>query len=371
MLGDCGANALGALLGLRLASIPGRAPGPALLAGVVGADPGQREGQLHQGHRGHAGTARTGPARPPPVVSARRTTVARGVAGRRGADRGAHRCSPGSPASAAPWCSPTPSAPTAPATPTWPRTPCPNIVFEVVAGGALASLVVPMLAGGIAAGDREQVRRTASALLGWTLLILTPLAVAGRAARRADRRGCCSAVRQRPGQGRPGRPVPASSSPRRSCSTASASCSPACCRRTAGSPARRSRRCCPASSSPAAYLVFAAHRRQPGRRGACRRRPSWCGGAILDGRGALTRSALLAVRAGSASGARCCGNRSRASWRGSPVGVSTWGRCRSPGPGRGARPRCLVGRRPRRWRTCDPMSEPCCSAGARPRPSPR
>jgi putative peptidoglycan lipid II flippase len=53
----------------------------------------------------------------------------------------------------------------------------PNIVFEVVAGGALASLVIPMLAGGIATGDREQVRRTASALLGWTLLVLTPLAV--------------------------------------------------------------------------------------------------------------------------------------------------------------------------------------------------
>ncbi|UOY03970.1 murein biosynthesis integral membrane protein MurJ [Blastococcus sp. PRF04-17] len=35
-----------------------------------------------------------------------------------------------------------------------------------------------MLAGGIAAGNREQVRRTASALLGWTLLVLTPLAVA-------------------------------------------------------------------------------------------------------------------------------------------------------------------------------------------------
>ena len=54
----------------------------------------------------------------------------------------------------------------------------PNIVFEVVAGGALASLVVPMLAGGIAAGNSDQVRRTASALLGWTLLVLTPLAVA-------------------------------------------------------------------------------------------------------------------------------------------------------------------------------------------------
>ncbi|WNV77589.1 murein biosynthesis integral membrane protein MurJ [Geodermatophilus sp. DSM 44513] len=52
----------------------------------------------------------------------------------------------------------------------------PNIVFEVVAGGALAGLVVPMLAGGIAAGDREQVRATASALLGWSLLVLTPLA---------------------------------------------------------------------------------------------------------------------------------------------------------------------------------------------------
>jgi UDP-N-acetylmuramyl pentapeptide phosphotransferase/UDP-N-acetylglucosamine-1-phosphate transferase len=35
MLGDCGANALGALLGLRLASIPGRAPRAGLLAGIV------------------------------------------------------------------------------------------------------------------------------------------------------------------------------------------------------------------------------------------------------------------------------------------------------------------------------------------------
>jgi UDP-N-acetylmuramyl pentapeptide phosphotransferase/UDP-N-acetylglucosamine-1-phosphate transferase len=35
MLGDCGANALGALLGLRLASIPGRTPRAGLLAGVV------------------------------------------------------------------------------------------------------------------------------------------------------------------------------------------------------------------------------------------------------------------------------------------------------------------------------------------------
>ena len=52
----------------------------------------------------------------------------------------------------------------------------PNIVFEVVAGGALAGLVVPMLAGGIAAGNRDQVRQTASALLTWALLVLIPLA---------------------------------------------------------------------------------------------------------------------------------------------------------------------------------------------------
>jgi putative peptidoglycan lipid II flippase len=54
----------------------------------------------------------------------------------------------------------------------------PNIVFEVVAGGALASLVVPMLAGGVAVGDADQVRRTASALVGWTLVVLVPIATA-------------------------------------------------------------------------------------------------------------------------------------------------------------------------------------------------
>ncbi|MCF2531918.1 murein biosynthesis integral membrane protein MurJ [Yinghuangia soli] len=55
----------------------------------------------------------------------------------------------------------------------------PNIVFDVVAGGALASLVVPLLAGPIARGTVEEARRTASALLGWVLLILVPVAVAG------------------------------------------------------------------------------------------------------------------------------------------------------------------------------------------------
>jgi putative peptidoglycan lipid II flippase len=48
----------------------------------------------------------------------------------------------------------------------------PNIIFELVAGGALASLVVPLLAGPIAAGDRDRAGATASALLTWTVAVL-------------------------------------------------------------------------------------------------------------------------------------------------------------------------------------------------------
>ena len=55
----------------------------------------------------------------------------------------------------------------------------PNIVFEIVAGGALASLVVPVLAGAVAKGDRSQASRTASALLTWTVVILVPVALLG------------------------------------------------------------------------------------------------------------------------------------------------------------------------------------------------
>ncbi len=55
----------------------------------------------------------------------------------------------------------------------------PNVVFEVAAGGALASVVVPLLAGAVERGDREQASRTASALLTWTVLLLVPVAVLG------------------------------------------------------------------------------------------------------------------------------------------------------------------------------------------------
>ncbi|MFI2713765.1 murein biosynthesis integral membrane protein MurJ [Micromonospora sp. NPDC018662] len=53
----------------------------------------------------------------------------------------------------------------------------PNFIFEIVAGGALASLVVPLLAGAVAAGDRRAVAAATGALLTWTLSLLVPLAV--------------------------------------------------------------------------------------------------------------------------------------------------------------------------------------------------
>ncbi|MEV4218170.1 lipid II flippase MurJ [Nonomuraea sp. NPDC049725] len=53
----------------------------------------------------------------------------------------------------------------------------PNIVFEVVVGGALAGAVVPVLAEPAATGDRERAGRIGSALLTWTLVVLVPVAV--------------------------------------------------------------------------------------------------------------------------------------------------------------------------------------------------
>ncbi|MFG2058059.1 murein biosynthesis integral membrane protein MurJ [Micromonospora sp. NPDC048930] len=53
----------------------------------------------------------------------------------------------------------------------------PNIIFEIVAGGALASLVVPLLARPVEAGDRREVGAITGALLTWTLTLLVPLAV--------------------------------------------------------------------------------------------------------------------------------------------------------------------------------------------------
>jgi len=58
----------------------------------------------------------------------------------------------------------------------------PNIIYDIVAGGALTAVVVPVLAGPATAGlaaasaaDREQVRQISSALLSWAVLLLLPV----------------------------------------------------------------------------------------------------------------------------------------------------------------------------------------------------
>ncbi len=60
----------------------------------------------------------------------------------------------------------------------------PNIIYDIVMGGALTAVVVPVLAGpalaaggGDEAAEREQVRQTSGALLTWTVLLLVPVSV--------------------------------------------------------------------------------------------------------------------------------------------------------------------------------------------------
>ena len=54
----------------------------------------------------------------------------------------------------------------------------PNILFEVVAGGALAGAVVPLLAAPLARADTRTASRIASALLTWSVAVTLPIAVA-------------------------------------------------------------------------------------------------------------------------------------------------------------------------------------------------
>jgi len=55
----------------------------------------------------------------------------------------------------------------------------PNIIYDIVLGGALSSVVVPVLAGpaGLGAQAGEQARQIASALLTWTVALLVPVSV--------------------------------------------------------------------------------------------------------------------------------------------------------------------------------------------------
>lgn len=53
----------------------------------------------------------------------------------------------------------------------------PNVVFEVAAGGVLAAVAVPIIAGRLGAQDRAGADRAASALLTWAIAVLLPLSV--------------------------------------------------------------------------------------------------------------------------------------------------------------------------------------------------
>ena len=53
----------------------------------------------------------------------------------------------------------------------------PNVVFEVAAGGALAAVAVPIIAGQLARKDQAAAAQTASALLTWALTVLVPLSI--------------------------------------------------------------------------------------------------------------------------------------------------------------------------------------------------
>ena len=53
----------------------------------------------------------------------------------------------------------------------------PNVLFEIVVGGALAGAVIPVLAGPVSRGDRAAQGRIIGALLSWSVVLLTPFAV--------------------------------------------------------------------------------------------------------------------------------------------------------------------------------------------------
>ena len=85
---------------------------------------------------------------------------------------------------------------------TTPRTSLPNVLFEIVAGGVLAGVVIPVVARHVGGGRRAEAGETVSALITWTLLVLTPAGLAalagaqlyGRAFAKADCAGSGAAI---------------------------------------------------------------------------------------------------------------------------------------------------------------------------------
>lgn len=61
----------------------------------------------------------------------------------------------------------------------------PNVLFEIVAGGVLAGVVIPVVARHVGADRQREAAETTSALITWTLLVLTPAALAAFVGARA------------------------------------------------------------------------------------------------------------------------------------------------------------------------------------------
>lgn len=59
----------------------------------------------------------------------------------------------------------------------------PNLLFEIVAGGALAAIIVPSLSRTLTSDDHRELSETASAFATRTLLFLTPVVIIGLALR--------------------------------------------------------------------------------------------------------------------------------------------------------------------------------------------
>lgn len=53
----------------------------------------------------------------------------------------------------------------------------PNVLFEIVAGGVLAGVVIPVVARHVGGARAAETTRTTSALITWTLIVLTPAAL--------------------------------------------------------------------------------------------------------------------------------------------------------------------------------------------------
>ena len=53
----------------------------------------------------------------------------------------------------------------------------PNVVYEVAAGGVLAAVAVPLIAGQLGLGREREADETASALLSWAVVVLLPLSL--------------------------------------------------------------------------------------------------------------------------------------------------------------------------------------------------